>query len=340
MGTNMPINKNALLRHQIIDSCLRNRGRKWTWKNILDRINEEIFKLYPQNCGISKTTLYEDLKDIEYRIYKLEIEKVKEGRTIYLRYLNANDSITKTPLNEVEISQLKAAISIISRFKGLPQFDWLYEIIPILESKLGLLDVKKEIISFDSNIDYLGGKHIPTLLNAILNKRVLLLSYQNFKSRSGFEIEVHPQYLKQYNSRWYLMSFSNEWGDKPQTHALDRITNIHEVQTKYCEQPNFDWDEYFSDIIGVTKYSKDPIEVKLLIMDEEQASYIETNPLHQSQKKLKKVNNGFITSISIIPNYELEKIILSFGERIKVISPQSLVDTIKLRISKMTVNYC
>jgi hypothetical protein len=38
----MPVNKNAVIRYRIIDNCLRNRARKWTWKDILDEVNKEL----------------------------------------------------------------------------------------------------------------------------------------------------------------------------------------------------------------------------------------------------------------------------------------------------------
>lgn len=334
----MPANRNALLRYQIIDKCLRNRGRQWTWQDILDEVNEALIADNPNSNGIGKTTLYEDLKSIEYKIYNLEIEKIKDGKTTYLRYANPNDSINSQPLSEKEAKQLRAAIMVISRFKGMPQFEWIHEIIPILESKMGLIETEKEIISFESNLDYSGAIHIPALYNAIQNRKALKLSYQDFKSAFPYEVEIHPQYLKQFNSRWFVMSFTEKWANRPQTHALDRIKEIQEVKTKYITVKDFDWDDYFADMIGVSKFDKGPIEVKLLILDDEQASYINTKPLHQSQKRLKKVEGGYETSINVIHNYELEKLILSFGERIKVLSPLILRDKIKERVNKL-INY-
>lgn len=334
----MPANRNALLRYQIIDKCLRNRGRQWTWQDILDEVNEALIADNPNSNGIGKTTLYEDLKSIEYKIYNIEIEKIKDGKTTYLRYANPNDSINSQPLSEKEAKQLRAAIMVISRFKGMPQFEWIHEIIPILESKMGLIETEKEIISFESNLDYSGAIHIPALYNAIQNRKALKLSYQDFKSAFPYEVEIHPQYLKQFNSRWFVMSFTEKWANRPQTHALDRIKEIQEVKTKYITVKDFDWDDYFADMIGVSKFDKGPIEVKLLILDDEQASYINTKPLHQSQKRLKKVEGGYETSINVIHNYELEKLILSFGERIKVLSPLILRDKIKERVNKL-INY-
>jgi len=330
----MPQNRNAQLRYQIIDECLRNRGRKWTWEDILERVNAAILEDNPISQGVGKTTIYEDLKDIEYRVYKGEIERIKEGRTAYLRYLDPTYSISNQPLNETEISQLKAAITVLSRFKGLPQFGWINEIIPMVEARVGLVKTEQDVLSFESNLDYAGAIHISTLFNAIVNKRVLKISYQDFKSFIAYEVELHPYYLKQYNSRWFVLGYSPYRPSQTQTLALDRIKSIEECSIKY-KSSNIDWDDYFSDIIGVTKYNIAPIEIKLLILDTEQAAYIQTKPLHQSQKQIRKVEHGFETSIKVIPNYELERLILSFGERIKIISPKLFRERIQKRIHKL-----
>jgi len=335
----MPVNKNALLRYQIIDRCLSNRGRKWTWQDILEKVNEGIRQDNPESTSISKTTFYEDLKDIEYRIFNLEIERVKEGRTTYLRYSNQSESINNQPLSETEAKQIRTAIKVLSRFKGLPQFEWIHEIVPILESKMGLIETDREIISFESNLDYTGAKHIPILFNAIQNKRVLKLTYQSFKSSFAVEIEIHPQYLRQYNSRWFIMSLIDKWGDKPQINALDRIVEIEETKTEYRTINEFDWDDYFSDIIGVSRPEGKPVEVRILITNEVEASYINSKPLHQTQRKIKKVEEGFETSIFVIPNIELEKLILSFGENIKVLSPDSLKEKLRERTEQVFWHY-
>lgn len=335
----MPINRNALLRYQIIDKCLRNRGRQWTWQNIIDEVNEGLLDDNPKSNGIGKTTLYEDLKNIEYNIYGLEIERIKDGKTTYLRYADPNASINNQPLSEKEARQIRDAIMVISRFRGLPQFEWINEIVPILESKMGLIKTEKEIISFESNIDYTGAKHIPALYNAIQNKRVLKLTYQSFRSPFPSEIEIHPQYLKQYNSRWFIMSFMDKWEDKPQINALDRIVEIEESKTKYRTVKDFDWEDYFSEMVGVSRSEGEPIEVKILITDEVEASYINTKPLHQSQRKLKKVEDGYETSIFVIPNIELEKMILSYGENLKILSPVSLKEKIKCRVEILNQYY-
>jgi predicted DNA-binding transcriptional regulator YafY len=120
--------------------------------------------------------------------------------------------------------------------------------------------------------------------------------------------------------------------------ALDRIKDINEIHDEYISS-DIDWDDYFSDFIGVTKNNAEPVEVRLLIMDDQQAAYIRTKPLHQSQKPLRKVDDGFETSIKVIPNYELEKLIMSFGERIRIIAPGDFRRRVGERIKASALLY-
>lgn len=334
----MPKNRNAQLRYHVIDECLRNRGRKWTWKNLLEKVNAALYEDNPNSQGVGRTTIFKDLHDMEYGVHKAEIEKIKEGRTTYYRYCNSAYSIRNNLLSGTEIAKVKQAVAVLSRFKGLPQFEWIHEIIPLVEAKVGLVKTEREVLSFESNLYYAGAIHISALFNAIVNTRVLKIYYQDFKSSSAYEVELHPYYLKQYNSRWFVLGYSSCRPSQIQILALDRIKSIEESSITY-KPSSIDWDDYFSDVIGVTKFDIEPIEVKLLILDAEQAAYIQTKPLHQSQKQIRKVENGFETSIKVIPNYELEKLILSFGERIKILSPKSLQEKVLKRIHKLYALY-
>jgi predicted DNA-binding transcriptional regulator YafY len=335
----MPVNRNAILRYQVIDRCLCNKGRKWTWKDIMDEVNKELEREWIE--GVGKTTFFKDIRDME-QVYKTTIEKFQGSnkKIIYYRYEDPEFSIRKQPINEHEAAQFKSSIQILSRFKGLPQFEWVNEMIPLLETKLGLgPSLEKNIISFENNEDYRGLEFITPLFNAIMYKRVLKIVYQDFKSAVQYELEFHPYHLKQYNSRWFVfgkdpdklhLDFSNL--------ALDRIKVISEIEVPYKDS-DINWDDYFSDIIGVTKHNTPIEEVKILILDEEQASYIATKPLHQSQKMIRKSERGFETSIKVIPNYELKKLLLSFGERIEVLGPSYLRNSIREIGKKMNNIY-
>jgi predicted DNA-binding transcriptional regulator YafY len=287
--------------------------------------------------GIGKTQFYADMQYMEFSEWKAPIEKYKDGRTVYFKYSDPSYSINNQPLNESEAKQLKSALQVLSRFKGIPQFEFINEIIPAIESKLGLVSLEKEVMSFENNLDYEGSKFITPLFNAIVNKRALTIEYQDFKSPLPYTISFHPYYMKQYNNRWFVFGYNEFTKTEYWNMALDRIKIIEEAKTKYIETV-IDWEAYFYDIIGVTKKLEDDLQVIKLWFSPSQAPYIITKPIHPSQK-CKNTEDGLEVTISVIPNYELEKLILSFGETVKVISPKTFQEIILGRINETLKKY-
>jgi len=54
------------------------------------------------------------------------------------------------------------------------------------------------------------------------------------------------------------------------------------------------------------------------------APYVVTKPIHPSQEIIEE-NNGFITfNLRVIPNFELERVILGFGASVEVLQPNRL----------------
>lgn len=115
-------------------------------------------------------------------------------------------------MNENEKGQINSAISVLSRFAGAPQFEWVQELIPVLQDRLGLKLDSREVISLDSNIDLKGIEFLNPLFNAITNKLVLKVGYQSFKSDEPIELSFHPHFLKQYNNRWFVFGLNEELG--------------------------------------------------------------------------------------------------------------------------------
>jgi predicted DNA-binding transcriptional regulator YafY len=67
--------------------------------------------------------------------------------------------------------------------------------------------------------------------------------------------------------------------------------------------------------------------------------YIETKPLHGSQKSKWLDENTLQIKLSVIINYELERLILSYADSVIVIKPSHLVSQIKQRLSNAFSNY-
>jgi predicted DNA-binding transcriptional regulator YafY len=330
----LAINKNAFIRYQTLDKCFKNIGRNYYIDDLLSVCNEALYELNPNAVGIKKRQLFDDIKFMESsQGWSIPLVRHKDGKKVFYRYEDANFSINQQPINDLEAEQLKSALLVLARFKGLPQFEWIQELILKLEQQFQLQNTTRELISFDAN-EYLKGiEYLGTLFNAILYKRVLQICYKSFSSDAVTTVEIHPQYLKQYNNRWFLLGQNPEY--KTLTNfALDRIVTIAEVNTEFKEVV-IDFDAYFEDIVGVTKPVDEQPVLITLQATKSLAPYIITKPLHGSQKHIKNDDDGLLFSIEVIPNYELEKQLLAFGEGLVVCSPDSFKSKLKERIQKL-----
>ena len=327
----MPKSKSAELRIKVIDQCLSDHKRKYSTKMIFDRCNEELERrdFYPITA---MNSIRDDMDQIE-RIYPgADIEHYREGRNIYYRYSDPDFSIFKTPMKADEIIQLTQTLRLLSRFKGMPQFDWVDEIADRLGASLKLDEATEEIVGFDENLDLEGMENFTPLFNAIVDKQPLRLTYQSFRQDNEEVIVVHPYYLKQYNKRWFLIAW-NDNKDFLANFAFDRIKGIHNANVPY-KPTDVNWLDYFDEMIGVSKDSRTEPKLVKLWVSPQSWPYIKTKPLHSSQRVLCVDENGAVITIEVYLNFELQQQLLSFGEGVIVLEPKELQDKIKERISQ------
>lgn len=326
----------TLMRYLAYDRCLKNRGFKYTWQDLQMAANQalEDHDLQP----IGKTQFFQDIKDLKATPYLAPIETYKEAGQSYYRYTDPEYSFLKQKLTEAEAEELRSALMILSRFKGMPQFEWVQEMIPKIEQTFRLGKQTQAVIGFEQNVDLRGLNYFGELFNAILHKKVLKIKYKSFKSNEITEQNIHPWYLKQYNNRWFLFGKNPDYVSITNL-ALDRIEGeILSVNQTFIENTEIDFDEYFEDIIGVTKPAGRQVEKVKLWFSPAQAPYIHTKPLHGTQKE-KLDDTGLTVTIEVIPNVELEQLILRYGENCRVLEPEGLKTIINQRLTNARNNY-
>jgi predicted DNA-binding transcriptional regulator YafY len=334
----MSITKNAFLRYQTLDRCFKNNGRNYLIADLLEEVNTALFDDNPSNNGIQIRQLRDDIKFMKSEAgFNAPIEsRVIDGKKHAYFYFDPNFSISNMPINETELLQFKNALTLLSRFEGSPGFEWISEVSVILKDSFGLKTNNEKVISFERNLDYTGENFITQLFNAIVNKRVLSIEYEPFGQEMTV-INFHPYFLKQYNNRWFIFGLNQANNIATWNLALDRIKSIEELNVSYQDNET-DWDFHFASFYGVSKpFDQNEEEVQLLFT-KMQAPYIKTKPIHESQKHY-EVEDGLLVKIKVIPNFELEQLILSFGEGVEVLSPESLRQSIMNRAEKMRALY-
>ena len=120
--------------------------------------------------------------------------------------------------------------------------------------------------------------------------------------------------------------------------ALDRIVRFEQVSTPFIENTIIeDFDDYFYDIVGVSFPPDGKVEKVLLQFSKRRFPYIVSKPIHGSQKTISPTEG--LISLDVIPNRELESIILSFGDDVEVLAPLSLRDAIATKIKNSSTKY-
>ena len=85
-------------------------------------------------------------------------------------------------------------------------------------------------------------------------------------------------------------------------------------------------------MIGVSKPIDGKIEEVILHFNQLTGKYMENKSIHETQRN-KWINEHTLeVRIKVYLNYELERLVLSYSESVKVIEPQHLIDKIKSRL--------
>lgn len=328
----MPSNKNAVIRYRTLDRCLRNTGRRYYLPDLQAACAEALSEFSGQAQCVSRRTILNDLTFMEseagWGSQGIEILHLREGndRRVYYRYADPHFSIDNTPLSSAELSQLQGAVQTLSQFRGLPQFEW----IDALLHRLALTadDSAPTVVCFESNPYLRGLEWVEPLYQAIRDQRPLRIGYRSFHWDGPQTFTIHPYFLKQYNNRWFLFGRNAEYDQPTWTMALDRIEQLAPADKTPYIPSQTDWNDYFSDIIGVTQIEGNPVEQVVLRCYGKCGHYVATKPLHESQRHRWVTEDCLEVTLHVKVNMELESTILRHGEEMEVVAPRSLRERI------------
>ena len=316
----MPTTKFSFIRCRILDKCFRS-PKLYQIQDLIDACEKEL------NMSISRRTIYYDIDFMKSSDgWNAPIEPIKDGNRRYYHYTDPEFSIDKVPLSEAQLKQIQGAVDVLNSFEGLPQFEGLQDSL----AKLGLTALNTEAkpcFGLDHN-EYVGGlSYLTPLFNAIQYNNVLKIGYKPF-DEEAMDLVFHPQFLKQYNNRWYIFGMEQEHPDEVRNLALDRIVSIKLTKLPYIKL-EVDWREYLSNIIGVTNYKDAPVEEVHFVVHGKTSHYLYTKPIHESQVSHWNEDGSLDVKLKVKINYELKRLLLSYAADITILSPQSLVDSHK-----------
>jgi len=328
----MPHIKNALIRYRIIDRCIRNKYKPFPSKQELREACEE--ELYGSIGGghICNSTIEKDMFAMrEEHDAPIKYSKKEKG---YF-YADPDFTMNDIPLTENDMEAIGFAAKTLMQFKNVELFRQFGSAIDKIVDHVAVSQDAdaREFIQFESAVADGGNEFIPPLLEAIKTQKFVRFDYASFVSGELKPRKVLPLLLKQYRNRWYLISFDSDKQDYI-TYALDRIEDF-EVSKEISDKPiDFDPDNYFKHAVGITSGNALP-ETVLLKVGTVAAKYLDSLPIHPSQKIKEMKEDHFVFQLRVAITEELIREILSYGGEIKVLEPISLKDEISRRAKKL-----
>jgi len=333
----MPHIKNALIRYRIIDKAIRNKNNPYPNKEEIRALCEEA--LYGDSIGnnICDSTIEKDMFAMKME-HDAPIKYSRKFHGYY--YSDPNFSLSETPLTDEDINAIKFAAGTLSQFKDSPIFHQFGFALNKLLDRVNTQSNSNEsdkYIQFETGIKFGGNEYLEPLLTACKNENISYFDYESFKGGIKKRRKVLPLMLKEYRNRWYLISYDLVKSNTI-TYALERMSNLDISESTTEEKPDFNADDFFSYAIGITTNNEAPQKV-VFKASEVAAKYIDSQPFHKSQKQIQTQDNTVKFELYVYVTEELIREFLSYGAAIEVLSPTSLKEELKSRLTAAIKNY-
>lgn len=312
----MPVNKSQLLRLKAIHELIK-KGPV-TRDQLIHKLNS--LYLRSGNEQLSDSTIDKDIK------YLKEIgAPVKNHRN--RGYAYTAKYFLSIGLSKKDQHAVEAFIALERpEYKNL--FSEVNEVFCELYRSINKEDFDYKIVMRETQYAVDGAKWLAPVYNAIRSKEPLVIKYNSGKNRTVSLHHFSPYLLKEYRGIWYVIGYSSE-KEFTIVLALDRIKDLNAGNTRFYADPNFSIDEYFKYAIGVYQHVTDLPKIVKIWVSEDVSEYFKIRPLHHTQKVKGIRNRGVILELKVFESYELIATLLGWGEKLKVLSPKSLVQKMR-----------
>lgn len=285
--------REAISRYNLIIKKLRKCSASFS--EIADYLSLES-ELQSYDFNVSKRTFQRDLEDIR-SIYNIDIQYDFSRKVYFI------DFEQQPEVNE----------------RILEAFDTF--------NALNITDRLSNHIHFEKRRPQ-GTENLYGLLHAIKNQVQINFTYQKYWEDELTERIVEPYALKEFKNRWYVLA--NDLKDNQvKSFALDRLTDLEITKRKFQFPNDFNINDHYKYCFGIISPNGHKPQEVILSFDPFQGKYIKSLPLHESQQILIDNEEELRIKLTLFVTHDFFMELLSYGENLKVIEPESLINDIK-----------
>lgn len=178
-----------------------------------------------------------------------------------------------------------------------------------------------------------GGELLQQVIDAMKGERLITITHRRYGAEGSSVFPLAPYCVKLFRRRWYLLGkFADS--DKMGVFAFDRIVEVKVEDRKFVMDEDFDAADYFNDSFGIVVDSR--IEVQRIVLRAygSERFYMRDLSLHHSQRELtshvEEESSLCYTDfeLNLRPTADFKAHLLSRGQWVEVLEPQSLADEI------------
>lgn len=253
-------------------------------------------ELQEYNFNVSKRTFQRDLEDIR-SLYNIDIQ-FDFSRKVYFLDLDEQPDVNE---------------------RILEAFDTF--------NALNLSDRLSNNIHFEKRRPQ-GTENLYGLLHAIKNQLQIKFTYQKFWEDAMTKRNAEPYALKEFRNRWYVLA--NDLNDNQvKSFALDRLTDLDITKRKFQFPNDFNINDHYKYCFGIISPNGHKPQEVILSFDPFQGKYIKSLPLHESQQILIDNEDELKVKLTLFVTHDFFMELLSYGENLRVIKPESLINDLK-----------
>ena len=183
-----------------------------------------------------------------------------------------------------------------------------------------------------------GDIHLQQIIKAMREGRRIMMTYRRYGAASANSFSVAPHCVKLFRRRWYVLvtitrpskvDNMEKIEDKFAIFSLDRIENVELQETRFEIKKDFDAAAFFDECFGVVVGDgSKPIRIILRAYGLE-PHYMRDLPVHHSQREIRQTDEYTDFELYMRPTSDFKAHLMSRGEWIQVLSPESLAEDIQ-----------
>lgn len=183
------------------------------------------------------------------------------------------------------------------------------------------------------------GEMLSLIIDAMKLKRQIAFSYKKHSEASTSQRQIIPCCIKLFHQRWYVIAYNPTAKTVFKAFAFDRISKLILTDLSFELPAGFQATDIFEDAYGIF-FGDEAAKLRIIIRAYgDERFYMRDLPLHHSQKTINEGDDYTDYQYHLRPYADFVAELLSKGDRIEVLSPDSFRERIREEHLKAAKRY-